>query len=40
MDDLKQTKSKIRKDMTAALASLSENEIALKTQKIENRLLI
>ena len=38
MDDLKQTKNKIRKDMVAALASLSENEIALKTQKIENRL--
>jgi 5-formyltetrahydrofolate cyclo-ligase len=39
MDDLKQTKGKIRKDMISALASLSENEIALKTQKIENRLL-
>jgi 5-formyltetrahydrofolate cyclo-ligase len=38
MDDLKQTKSKIRKDMIAALESLSENEIALKTRKIENRL--
>ncbi len=38
MDDLKQTKSKIRKDMITALESLSENEIALKTRKIENRL--
>ena len=38
MDDLKQTKSKIRKDMITILESLSENEIALKTRKIENRL--
>jgi len=38
MDDLKQTKSKIRKDMITALESFSENEIALKTRKIENRL--
>ena len=38
MDDLKQTKSKIRKDMITALESLSEDEIALKTRKIENRL--
>jgi 5-formyltetrahydrofolate cyclo-ligase len=38
MDDLKQTKSKIRKDMITTLESLSENEIALKTRKIENRL--
>ena len=38
MDDLKQTKSKIRKDMITTLESLSENEIALKTQKIEYRL--
>ena len=38
MDDLKQTKSKLRKDMISALASLSENEIAIKTQKIEHRL--
>jgi 5-formyltetrahydrofolate cyclo-ligase len=38
MDDLKQSKSKIRKDMIMALESLSENEIALKTRKIENRL--
>jgi len=38
MDDLKQTKSKIRKDMITALGSLSEHEIALKTRKIENRL--
>lgn len=38
MDDLKQIKSKIRKDMITTLESLSENEIALKTRKIENRL--
>jgi 5-formyltetrahydrofolate cyclo-ligase len=38
MDDLKQTKSKIRKDMITTLQSLSEEEIALKTRKIENRL--
>jgi len=38
MDDLKQTKSKIRKDMITALESLSEDEIALKTRSIENRL--
>jgi 5-formyltetrahydrofolate cyclo-ligase len=38
MDDLKQTKSKIRKDMITALESLSEDEIALKTRKIEHRL--
>jgi 5-formyltetrahydrofolate cyclo-ligase len=38
MDDLKQTKSKIRKDMITTLESLSESEIALKTRKIENRL--
>jgi 5-formyltetrahydrofolate cyclo-ligase len=38
MDDLKQSKNKIRKDMITALESLSENEIALKTRKIENRL--
>jgi len=38
MDDLKQTKSKIRKDMITTLESLSENDIALKTQKIEHRL--
>ena len=38
MDDLKQTKSKIRKDMITTLESLSEDEIALKTRKIENRL--
>lgn len=38
MDDLKQTKSKIRKDIITTLESLSENEIALKTHKIENRL--
>jgi 5-formyltetrahydrofolate cyclo-ligase len=38
MDDLKQAKNKIRKDMLTTLASLSENEIALKTRKIEQRL--
>ena len=38
MDDLKQTKNKIRKDMITNLESLSESEIALKTQKIEHRL--
>ena len=38
MDDLKQTKIKIHKDMIAALESLPEDEIALKTLKIEQRL--
>ena len=38
MDDLKQTKNKIRKDMITTLESLSEDEIALKTHKIDNRL--
>lgn len=38
MDDLKQTKNKIRKDMLATLESFTENDIALKTRKIESRL--
>ncbi len=39
MDDIKQTKNRIRKDMLATLGYLSEEEIALKTKTIEQRLL-
>lgn len=39
MDDIKQTKNRIRKDMLSTLGSLSEEETALKTKTVEHRLL-